>query len=100
MKELNLDLKRLKAERVAKGLDQEQFAKKIGMSRVSYWKRENGLVDISVNELAKMIQALGYGKENVSLFFTQSVPKKQQKGKNNKKEVMKWRMDKTKSHNQ
>lgn len=75
MKELNLDLKRLKAERVAKGLDQEQFAKKIGMSRVSYWKRENGLVDISVNELAKMIQALGYGKENVSLFFTQSVPK-------------------------
>ena len=55
------------------------------MSRVSYWKRENGLVDISVNELARMIQALGYGKDNVSLFFTQSVPEKQQNFKNKRK---------------
>ena len=77
MNELNLNLNRLKAERVAKGWDQSEFARKLGMSRVSYWKRENGIVDISVNELAKMLQVLGYGKNDVSLFFTQSVPKKQ-----------------------
>lgn len=77
MKELNLNLNRLKAERVAKGWDQSEFAHKLGMSRVSYWKRENGIVDISVNELAKMLQTLGYGKNDVSLFFTQSVPKRQ-----------------------
>ena len=77
MNELNLNLNRLKAERVAKGWNQSEFARKLGMSRVSYWKRENGIVDISVNELAKMLQVLGYGKNDVSLFFTQSVPEKQ-----------------------
>lgn len=78
---LNLNLNRLKAERVAKGWDQSEFANKLGMSRVSYWKRENGIVDISVTELAKMLEVLGYGKNDVSLFFTQNVPEKHLKQK-------------------
>ncbi|CDI59049.1 helix-turn-helix transcriptional regulator [Lactobacillus helveticus] len=51
MKELNLDLKRLKAERVAKGLDQEQFAKKIGMSNGSSISAYlNNLIDLEIIE--------------------------------------------------
>lgn len=72
------DLSRLKAERVARNLDQEEMAKRLGMSRSSYSKRENGKIDISVDELAKIIQVLGMSKNNLSLFFTQNVPNKQQ----------------------
>lgn len=78
MPELKLDLNRLKAERIAKGMDQQQFANKIGMSRTSYLKREKGVVNISVTELARMLKVLGYGKDKVSLFFTQNVPKNEQ----------------------
>lgn len=72
------DLARLKAERVARNLNQEEMAKRLGMSRSSYSKRENGKIDISVDELAKIIQVLGINKNKMSLFFTQSVPDKQQ----------------------
>lgn len=74
MGELKLDLKRLRAERIAKGLDQAEFAHKLGMSRSSYSKRENGLVNISISELARMMSILGFNKDNLSIFFTQNVP--------------------------
>lgn len=86
MGELKLNLKRLRAERVAKGYDQAEFAHKLGMSRTSYGKRENGLVDISMSELARIMTVLGLNKDKVPIFFTQSVPKKQQnelRSKNN-----------------
>lgn len=74
MGELKLDLKRLRAERIAKGLDQAEFAHKLGMSRSSYSKRENGLVNISISELARMMSILGFNKDNLLIFFTQNVP--------------------------
>lgn len=86
MGELKLNLKRLRAERVAKGYDQAEFAHKLGMSRTTYGKRENGLVDISMSELARIMTVLGLNKDKIPIFFTQSVPKKQQnelRSKNN-----------------
>ena len=81
MGELKLDLNRLKAERIDKGWDQAEFAHKLGMSRTSYSKRENGLVNISIKELAKMMSVLGFNKDKISIFFTQSVPKRKLKRK-------------------
>lgn len=77
MGELKLDLNRLKAERIAKGWDQAEFAHKLGMSR----KRENGLVNISIKELARMMSLLGFSKDKISIFFTQNVPDREQKGR-------------------
>ncbi len=81
MGELKLDLNRLRAERIAKGWDQAEFAHKLGMSRTSYSKRENGLVNISINELTRMMSLLGFNKDKISIFFTQSVPKGEPKRK-------------------
>lgn len=75
---MNLNLKRLKAERVAKGLTQDEIAKRIGLtSRVQYAKRENGTVKIDVEEFIKIIQALGYTENDLSIFFTKTVPEKE-----------------------
>ena len=81
MGELKLDLNRLKAERIAKGWDQAEFAHKLVMSRTSYSKRENGLVNISIKELARMMSLLGFSKDKISIFFTQNVPNREQKGR-------------------
>lgn len=75
MGELKLDLNRLKAERIAKGWDQAEFAHKLGMSRTSYSKRENGLVNISIKELAKMMSVLGFNKDKISIFLLKAFPK-------------------------
>ena len=52
---------------------QEEFAKKLGMSRGAYAKREAGIVDISVEDLSRIMDALGYDVSKVSIFFAPSV---------------------------
>lgn len=74
MGELKLDLNRLRAERIAKGWDQAEFAHKLGMSRMSYSKRENGLVNISIKELARMMSLLGFSKDKISIFLLKMFP--------------------------
>ena len=75
---MRLDIKRLKAERVAKGLSQEEMATKMGWSsRTPYVKRELGIIDIGINEFLKMIKILGYTENNLSIFFTEDVPEKE-----------------------
>ena len=77
---MRLDIKRLKAERVAKGLSQEEMATKMGWSlRTPYVKRELGIIDIGIDEFLKMIKILGYTENNLSIFFTEDVPKREQK---------------------
>ena len=76
---MRLDIKRLKAERVAKGLSQEEMANKMGWkSRTPYVKRELGIIDIGVDELLKMIKILGYTENNLSIFFKEDVPVREQ----------------------
>ena len=44
---MTVNLLRVKAERVANGLTQEELAKKLGWARSQYAKRENGFVSQS-----------------------------------------------------
>nr|DAK02083.1 MAG TPA: helix-turn-helix domain protein [Caudoviricetes sp.] len=75
---MRLNIKRLKAERVAKGLSQEEMANKMGWSsRTPYVKRELGTIDIGVDEFLKMVKILGYNENNLSIFFTEDVPERE-----------------------
>lgn len=77
---MTVNLKRLKAERIANDLTQDQMAERMGWSnRSAYAKRENGIVAIGADELAKMATILGYSDDNIGIFFTSNVPEKEQK---------------------
>lgn len=73
------NLNRLKAERVAHGYTQEEFARKLHMSREAYARRENGLASISVEDLSKILDILGYGADEIPIFFGSSVRKRERK---------------------
>ena len=60
---------RIKAERVAKGLTQDDMAKALGWSdRARYAKRENGLVSFDADELIKVATSSDSQKTR-SVFF-------------------------------
>ncbi|MFE0442711.1 helix-turn-helix domain-containing protein [Aerococcus sp. NPDC058936] len=76
---MKLNLKRLRAERIAQGLSQEEMAHLMGWkSRGAYAKRENGFVNIGADELAHMAEILGYEADDLGIFFTVNVPKREQ----------------------
>lgn len=78
---MTLNLKRLRAERIAKGMNQDEMAKAMGWhTRSSYAKRENGITTISATELVKMASILGYGANQLDLFFTDNVPDRERNG--------------------
>lgn len=72
------NLNRLKAERIARGLTQEALASKLGISRESYAKKENGFAKISVEDFANILKALNLDADQASIFFEHSVRKKEQ----------------------
>lgn len=74
-----VNLHKIKMERLDRGLSQEQMAKRLNMTRNMYSKRENGFVEISATDLAKIAQALGIDNEKISIFFTTSIPKRERK---------------------
>lgn len=77
---MTIDLRRLKAERIAKGFTQEEMAERMGWStRTPYAKRENGLVTIGADELAKMASILGYTPDKLIIFFTSDVPERERR---------------------
>lgn len=79
---MTINLKRLKAERLANGLNQEEMAKRMGWkSRTPYAKRENGLVTIGADELVQMAEILGYSIDELRIFFNSRVPKRELKEK-------------------
>ncbi|MBL1124837.1 helix-turn-helix transcriptional regulator [Streptococcus suis] len=74
---MKINLKRLKAERIAKGLTQDEVANRMGWKdRALYAKRENGLVDIGVNEFANIAAILGFSRDELGIFFEDSVPER------------------------
>ncbi len=77
---MKFDLNRLRAERIAKGLTQAQLAKAIDISKNAYWRKENGQRNFSMEEFLRILEVLGFSKNNVSLFFKQDVDKREQKG--------------------
>lgn len=75
---MTVNYRRLKAERIAKGLTQDEMAKKMGWdSRTPYAKRENGIVSLSVDELIRAATILDIPLNNLEIFFTKDVPKKE-----------------------
>lgn len=75
---MELNLNRLKAERIAAGLTQDQVAEKMGWkTRTPYAKRENGLVEIGANEFIKLAKILGYDTNELEIFFTKDVPERE-----------------------
>ncbi|MCO7128561.1 MULTISPECIES: helix-turn-helix domain-containing protein [Lactococcus] len=77
---MTINLSRIKAERIANDLTQEDVAKKMGWkTRTPYAKRENGLVAIGADELIKLASIFGYSKDDLGIFFKSNVPEKEQK---------------------
>ncbi|MBC1402106.1 helix-turn-helix transcriptional regulator [Listeria booriae] len=76
---MTLDLLRLKAERIAKGLTQGELAAKLGWKRPKYAKRENGIVAIGADELALIVDALGFERKEMYIFFTHIVDNRERK---------------------
>ena len=71
---MTVDHLRIKAERIAKGLTQDEMAKALGWSdRARYAKRENGIVSFNADELIKVATTLGFTKDQIGIFFTESV---------------------------
>ena len=75
---MTVDLRRIKAERIAKGFTQDEMADMLGWkNRALYAKRENGIVSIGADELAKIAEVLGFSKDELGIFFTTNVPTKE-----------------------
>ena len=67
---MTLDLNRIRAERIAKGMTQDEVAKKMGWkTRTPYAKRENGIVAIGADELISLALIFGYTKDDLGIFF-------------------------------
>lgn len=72
---LSLNLRRIRAERIASGMTQDEVAEAMGWkSRTPYAKRENGLVDIGANELIRLAEIFGYSSGELHIFFEDNVP--------------------------
>jgi transcriptional regulator with XRE-family HTH domain len=74
---MEINLNRIKAERIAAGISQQQMAKVLGISRGAYWKRENGQTPIGAEELAKIAETIGIDKDNIGIFFKFNVTERQ-----------------------
>lgn len=83
---MELDLKRLKAERIANGLTQEDVAKAFGKTRAWYAKRENGFIPIGADELAKLAELFNVEISKIAIFFAKTVPEKEQNYKKQNEE--------------
>lgn len=76
---MKVDLLRVRAERVAKGYTQAKMAGLMGLARDQYNKRENGKISFSADELITLAGLLGYSRNEIGIFFKQTVPETQQK---------------------
>ena len=75
---MTLDLNRIRAERIAKGMTQDEVAKKMGWkTRTPYAKRENGIVAIGADELISLALIFGYTKDDLGIFFNETVLEKE-----------------------
>jgi transcriptional regulator with XRE-family HTH domain len=74
---MEINLQRIKAERIAAGVSQQEMAKILGISRGAYWKRENGQTPIGAEELAKIAETVGINKNDIGIFFKFNVTERQ-----------------------
>ncbi|MCG1816560.1 helix-turn-helix domain-containing protein [Staphylococcus epidermidis] len=69
------NVKRMKAERIAKGISLSEMAGKLEMTPGTYSKKENGHIRINVDDLAKVIEVLELPQDKCGIFFTHVVSK-------------------------
>jgi len=74
---VEFDVMRLKAERIAKGLTQEDVANALGVTRSWYAMKENGRRNITMEEFSKILDVLGYDSSYVHIFFKLNVAKRE-----------------------
>ena len=71
-----MKLRLLKSKRVLKGMYQHEVAKELGVSHKTYNFKENGKVEVNVEEILKVIQCLDLNFDEVNdIFFSNKLPK-------------------------
>lgn len=78
---MTFDLQKLRYERLSRKVSQSEVAKALGINRTSYYKKENGDIKISVEEFSTILTVLDIPHSEAGNFFTQKVPKREQKKK-------------------
>ncbi|OJG42980.1 hypothetical protein RV04_GL000739 [Enterococcus hermanniensis] len=64
-----INLKRLKAERIANGITEAEMGKKLNKSSSIIYKYENGSRNLSIENFCKMIDVMGFKAKDVNIFF-------------------------------
>ena len=97
-----LNLKRLRAERIACGITQDEMTQMMGWkTRTPYAKRENGIVDIGANEFIKMAKILGYETNNLDIFLLKTFLKRttnKLRRNSNERRKIKWDFKNNRRH--
>lgn len=66
---MTFDLNRLKAERVARGLEQDDVADRVGIDRSTYSRYETGARGLTVEVFVGIANAIGLKADQMSVFF-------------------------------
>lgn len=69
---MKLNLKRIKAERIANGLTQADVAEALKITRSSYALRENGHTNWTIDNLTSFCELIGLGPNEIGIFFLDS----------------------------
>lgn len=67
-----MDLKELKRRRINKDLSQQELASKIGVDRMTYWRKENGMRDFNRTEIENISKVLELSPIDIKLIFFNS----------------------------
>lgn len=67
----------LKGERAKRGITQKEMAENIGMSHMTYFRKENGVRVFNVDEVKKIADFLDLDIDEVNeIFFANSITKR------------------------
>ena len=64
---MNLD--KLKAARVERNLSQQELARIIGVTKITYWRKENGHREFNRTEIENIKKALNLSSDDVDNIF-------------------------------
>lgn len=64
---MNLD--KLKSARIEKRLSQGELAEKIGVTKITYWRKENGHREFNRTEIENIKKALNLSLDDVNNIF-------------------------------
>lgn len=64
-----MNLEKLKEARIEKDLSQGELAKKIGVTKMTYWRKENGHREFNRTEIENIKNALNLSLDDVNNIF-------------------------------